>query len=74
MPGSKGIDIINNNEEFEVESIFFHPAKGLCYRGKHFSLKIAPNTPIPIEQIKEVPDQSKIGFYNYETGDIKSLD
>ena len=34
MPGGRGLNIRNGNEEFEIESIFFNPVLSeLCYRG-----------------------------------------
>jgi hypothetical protein len=39
LPGSKGLNIKRNNEEFEVDAVFFNPSFGsLCYRGTHTSI------------------------------------
>lgn len=79
MPNSKGIDIRKNNEEFFVESIFYSPnLKGLAYRGKHLSEQTDhfSNTviSIPIEFLKEVPGESKLGTYDIETGELKEIE
>lgn len=79
MPGSKGLNIDRNNEEFFVEGVFFSPSlKGLAYRGKH----LYERTPkfdnviisIPINSLKEIPGESKIGLYDYETGELKEIE
>ena len=73
LPGSKGINASRNNEEFEVEAVFFHPTiNGLSYRGRHVSTtdKTVKEI-IPIKALIEIPGESKIGFYNYDTGEIE---
>lgn len=82
MKDSIGLHIKNGNlEEFFVEDIFYSPSIGLSYKGRHLS----ETTPryitetfyagkttmiIPISELQEIPGESKIGYYNYETGDI----
>jgi len=78
MPGSKGLDINQDNEEFFVEGVFFSPSiNGLAYRGKHLSEqgeKFADITiSIPYAALKEIPGESKFGLYNLETGELKEL-
>lgn len=78
MPGSKGLNIEKNNEEFFVEGVFFSPSfKKLAYRGKHLSerTKKFRNViiSIPIDSLKEIPGESRFGLYNYETGELKEL-
>ncbi len=79
LPGSKGIDIGHNNEEFFVELVFFHPRmNGLAYTGRRLSqenpkyndVKIS----IPISLLKEIPGESKIGLYDFETGELKEIE
>jgi len=78
LPGSKGLNITKNNEEFEVEAVFFHPSvSGLSYRGKHISNITKPGKEIvkeivPIKTLIEIPGESKVGFYNYDTGEIEA--
>ena len=79
MPGSKGLDIKKDNEEFFVEGVFFSPSfKGLAYRGKHLSEKTSRFNnmvvSIPADSLKEIPGESKFGLYNLETGELKELE
>lgn len=78
MPGSKGLNIKKNNEEFFVEGVFFSPSlKGLAYRGKHLSEKSSSLNnvviSIPADSLKEIPGESKLGLYDYETGEVKEI-
>jgi len=74
MPGSKGLDIKKDNEEFFVEGVLFTP-DGLRYRGKHISEKTARyKIFIPIDSLKEIPGESKFGLYNYETGEVEEIE
>lgn len=74
MPGSKGLNIDRNNEEFEVEAVFYNPSFGaLCYRGRHMSIPDEQvKITIPIKSLSEIPGESKMGFYNYDTGEIET--
>ena len=75
IPGSKGLDVKKDNEEFFVEGVFYSPIfQGIAYRGKYLSQKNSKHdatTSIPIDRLKEIPGESKIGLYNIETGEIK---
>jgi len=79
MPGSKGIDIRSDNEEFFIEGVFFSPVlRGLAYRGKPLSktgskfsdVKIT----VPVDSIREIPGESELGVYDYETGELRRID
>jgi DEAD/DEAH box helicase domain-containing protein len=79
MPGSKGLDIRRNNEEFFVEGVFFSPSfNGLAYRGRHLSeqgtkfqgVKIS----VPVDSLIQIPGESKFGLYDLETGELKELE
>jgi DEAD/DEAH box helicase domain-containing protein len=74
LPGSKGLNVKRSNEEFFIEDVFFRP-DGLFYRGKHasqLSLKFKDTDIIvPVKLIIEIPGESKIGYYNYSTGEIE---
>ncbi len=79
MPGSKGLDIKKGNEEYFIDGVFFSPViKGLAYRGKHISEKSKKYKDaiisLPLDSLKEIPGESKIGLYNYETGEIKEVE
>jgi DEAD/DEAH box helicase domain-containing protein len=75
LPGSKGLNINRNNEEFEVEDVFFNPSMGgLSYRGRYSSDKeTTGKIIIPLKSLIEIPGESKIGLYNYDTGEIVAI-
>lgn len=71
LPKSKGVLLTMNNEEFTVERVFL-TLEGLKYEGKtprQHSEKIMP----AIEHVKELPGESKVGYYNLTTGIIEKL-
>jgi len=79
MPGSKGLNIKKNNEEFFVEGVFFSPSlKGLAYRGKHLSERTSRFNDVAIsisaDSLKEIPGESKFGLYDYETGEVGEIE
>ena len=73
LPGSKGINLKRNNEEFFIERILYKP-EGLCYIGKNLSQmndKFKNSIiSVPVHFIGEIPDISETGYYNYETGEV----
>lgn len=72
MPGSKGWDVNRANEEYEVEAIFFSPAQGgLAYRGRRAS-NVDPLAKdlVPIAAVIEIPGESVMGCYSYDTGEV----
>jgi len=77
MPGSIGLDIRNDNQEFEVEDVFYHPKEGLVYKGRHAWQKAGDFEDavirIPVSSLKEIPGVSKIGLYDYNTGEIREM-
>lgn len=75
LPGSKGLDIRKDNEEFFVEEIFYTP-RGLRYRGNHLSdTRGGAVISIPCDSLVEIPGESLMGYYNLDAGEvIKSLD
>jgi len=71
LPESKGVLLTMNNEEFIVERVFLTP-DGLKYEGK--TPRQHSETLMPaIEHVKELPGESKIGYYNLKTGIIEEL-
>ncbi|GBD38495.1 ATP-dependent RNA helicase SrmB [bacterium HR37] len=79
MPGSKGLNVKENNEEFFVEGVFFSPYfNGLAYRGKHLSQQgpkyKSVTISIAVDSLKEIPGESKFGLYDLETGELKELE
>jgi len=77
MPGSKGLDIRNDNQEFEVENVFYHPKEGLVYTGRHPWQKTKDfedaKIRIPFNSLRKIPGVSKMGLYDYNTGEIKKI-
>lgn len=75
MPGSKGLNTLRNNEEYEVEAVFFSPAVGgLAYRGRNLSTwRETVKDIVPVGALAEIPGESRWGFYNLDTGDIEML-
>lgn len=80
-PGSYGVDIKKDNEEFLVEGVFFSPLHGeLAYRGKHTTEKKKAEQEnrlhgqatviVPVKSIQPLTGVSEIVYYNYETGEI----
>jgi DEAD/DEAH box helicase domain-containing protein len=77
-PGSKGLDIKKNNEEFFIDDVFYSPVVGgLTYRGKHSSEQTTKydgiNNSIPVDSLVEIPGESKTGLYDFETGEIREI-
>ncbi len=75
LPGSKGLNIRSNNEEFFVQDVFYSPHyKGLAYRGQNSygekEINCGVKTIVALESLIEIPGESKMGFYNPESGEI----
>jgi len=76
MAGSSGTSITRGCQEFTVERVFYNPhEQKLMYFGKyHESVDGelgSTETAEPIENIKEIPGESKMGFYDAGTGEVK---
>ena len=81
LPNSVGLDMRDGrNEEFFVEDIFYSPKYGLSYKGRHLSetskrmttetwRASVPIIIVPVSALQEIPGESKMGCYNYETGE-----
>jgi DEAD/DEAH box helicase domain-containing protein len=74
-PGTKGLNICRNNEEFFIENVFYSPImQGIAYRGKHLSQQNERFEEVSITVnsncIVEIPGESKFCFYDLETGEI----
>lgn len=81
MPGSRGVNVYRDNEEFEVERVFYSPQFGcLAYRGKHASEKARAEREswrhsqttitVRMDHIMPLSGESKVGFYSLETGEL----
>lgn len=80
-PGSYGVDIYKDNEEFWIDNVFYSPQLGeLAYRGKHISEKKKAEesnfyhgpmvVTVPVKNIQPLDGISIIAYYNYDTGEI----
>ncbi|MEI7672511.1 MAG: hypothetical protein WCK00_10410, partial [Deltaproteobacteria bacterium] len=75
LPGSKGLNLRNNNEEFFVESVCYCPNyNGLAYRGRGYEGVTGANqdvkTILAIGSLIEIPGESQVGWYNTECGEL----
>ncbi|HAL61567.1 MAG TPA: hypothetical protein DCP08_04060 [Chloroflexi bacterium] len=78
MPGSKGLYIRGGNEELLIEGVFFSPAdNALRYRVKsegEIGLDDSNlERTVPIDALVEIPGESEMGLYYYDTGEIKPV-
>jgi len=75
MPGSKALNIRRNNEEFEVQRVFFSPAlNGIAYAGRHFGTGTKEGIEIvPLDFLAPIPGESRLGYYDAETGTAEEL-
>jgi DEAD/DEAH box helicase domain-containing protein len=83
LPGSKGLNIGLNNQEFLVKAIFFSPEmNGLVYRcievpqqGSHTETNRHGElfTIILVDSLVEIPGESKMRLYHYDTGELTEL-
>ncbi|MCL4544661.1 MAG: DEAD/DEAH box helicase [Chloroflexi bacterium] len=82
-PGSKGLNVRRNNEEFTVDGVFFHPTQGLSYRGRYDDQHGTRyddnglNGPIQIVvsvgNLVPIPGESHLATFDPETGEIKDI-
>ncbi|HIE12351.1 MAG TPA: DEAD/DEAH box helicase [Desulfotomaculum sp.] len=72
LPGSVGLDQFSGNAEFCVDGVFYSPRDGgLRYRGRHaHDSDPTVRTTIPVENLVPVPGESRLGWYDLETGEI----
>lgn len=75
LPGSKGLNLRSNNEEYFVENVFYSPNyQGLAYRGYGCERAIGKThdvkTIIALASLIEIPGESRIGWYNPESGEL----
>ncbi len=72
-PGSTGVDIKRNNEDFRVDSVFFSPS-GLQYKGRHLSdTDSNVTTTVPVENIIPTPGEP-MALYDMERGELMLLE
>ena len=75
MPGSRGLNIQRNNEEFEVQRIFFSPTlQAVAYRGRHQATTVEEVVEIVhVDALVPIPGESRVGTYDPETGDLAEI-
>ncbi len=71
LPKSKGTLLTINNEEFIVDRVFL-TLDGLRYEGKTSRQSTERLTPL-VDHVKEIPGESKMGYYNFSTGLVEKL-
>lgn len=78
LPGSVGWSLPDGRQEFVVDSHFVHPKDGLKYRGHLKSWEKSKDNgasmSLSIEAVEIVPGESKVGLYDYETGEVTPID
>lgn len=81
LPGSTGIDIKKDNEEFEVEGVFFSPLfQSVAYRGQYVvskkkALRVvaggsATTITVRADHIRQLEAESTKGYFDLETGQL----
>jgi DEAD/DEAH box helicase domain-containing protein len=75
MPGSRGLNLRRNNEEYEVQRVFFSPTlQAVAYRGRHLATVDEDVVEIvPVEVVEPIPGESVMGQYDPETGELGEL-
>jgi DEAD/DEAH box helicase domain-containing protein len=76
LPGSKGLNLNRDNEEFFVDRVFL-TRDGLRYEGiteTHIGHLEKTSCMAFASDIVEIPGVSKLGLYNYETGNIEDIE
>lgn len=77
LPGSIGLVLTNNNKEFHIEKVMFHPRlMCLVYKGSYLleSEDDSLQTFLPVTHVVEVPGESRIGYYDYENGELIEIE
>lgn len=73
MPGSIGLSLEHNNEEFKVEGVLYTPT-GLRYRGRRTRQESQQFDDVlitmPAQSIVPIPDVSQSGYYDLNTGEV----
>lgn len=72
-PGSVGLSQLHDNQLYRIEDVFFNPQKNeLYYRGLlETDDENTMKTCLPVAHVSEIPGESQIGYYEYDTGEVK---
>ena len=78
LPGSKGLNLRSNNEEFFMENVFYSPNYwGTAYGGHGCEETAGPNrdvkTILALDSLVEIPGESKAGWYDPEYGETTEI-
>jgi len=75
MPGSRGLNIQRNNEEFEVQRVFFSSKlQAVAYRGRHEATTVEEVVEIiRVDALVPIADESKLGLYDLDTDDLVQI-
>lgn len=75
MPGSRGLNVQRDNEEFDVQRVFFSPTlQSVAYRGRHHGTTIEEVVEIVhVDALVPIPGESRMGMYDLDTGDLAEL-
>lgn len=70
LPGQSGMLAHGAEEEFVVEAVYMHPREGLMYRGRRVGKGPgAVVTSFPAGRVRPIPGLSRLGRYDFETGE-----
>lgn len=75
-PKSVGWIVTDDNQEFVVERVFYHPREGLRYYGHRKGQQEQEGLQVwfPVANIRPIPGVSRMGIYDYETGEVRLVD
>lgn len=76
MPGSSGVVVSSDNQEFFISRVFMNN-QGLVYRGAFSAECIEKNnliTMFPISKLMPIPGKSILGEFDYELGEAFPLE
>lgn len=76
MPGSSGVVVTSDNQEFFITKVFMNN-QGLVYRGAFTPEDIAKNnlvTMYPTSKVQPIPGKSILGEFDYELGEAFPLE
>lgn len=73
-PGSSGLALHHDNDEFVVERVFFHP-EGLRYRGHYADTSAGDTCAViwPVEAIVDIPGVTEWAWFDLETGEVVDI-
>ncbi|WP_167757943.1 DEAD/DEAH box helicase [Deinococcus fonticola] len=72
VPGSQGICVLHDNREMNIQDLYYHPRKGLHYKGRLItdSRWDTSFTVVPVEGVQPIPGVSELGWYDLDLGEL----